>query len=112
MDFEGKTIGMSIEPTIDKGRIEVLELGDKPYYNAGVLMVDLKRWRKIHAGDKIIKYYKKFDGKLFANDQDAINGAMKDEIVTISPKYNFYNIFLSIPIFFFKKTNETIEIYF
>ena len=109
MDFEGKTIGMSIEPTIDKGRIEILELGDRPYYNAGVLMVDLKRWRKIHAGDKIIKYYKKFDGKLFANDQDAINGAMKDEIVTISPKYNFYNIFYQYPYSFLKKNMSPVE---
>ncbi len=103
MDFNGKTIGMSIEPTIEKERIKILELGNNPYYNAGVLMVDLQRWRKIKAGEKIINYYKKFDGKLFANDQDAINGAMKDEIVVISPKYNFYNIFNQYPYSFLNK---------
>ena len=97
MDFDGKTIGMSIEPTIDKGRIEILELGDRPYYNAGVLMVDLKRWRKIHAGDKIIKYYKKFDGKLFANDQDAINGELQHEIYPLDLKYNYCNTYYFYP---------------
>lgn len=103
MDLNGKTIGMSIEPTIDRKRIKILELDDKPYYNAGVLMVDLKRWRKIKAGDRIINYYKKYDGNLFANDQDAINGAMKNEIITISPKYNFYNIFNQYSYNFLKK---------
>ncbi len=109
IDFNGKTIGMSIEPTIDKNRIKVLNMGNKPYYNAGVLMVDLNRWRKIKAGDKIIKYYKKFDGKLFANDQDAINGAMKDEIIIISPKYNFYNIFNQYSYSFLKKQMCPVE---
>ena len=99
----GKTIGMSIEPTIDKKRIEILDLGMHPYCNAGVLLIDLKRFKEINAGKKIIEYYKKYDGKLFANDQDAINGAMKDEIFIISPKYNFYNIFTQYPYYFLKR---------
>ena len=103
MDMNGKTIGMSIEPTIEKERISILELGDYPYYNSGVLLVNLKRWRELEAGRKIIEYYKKFDGQLFAADQDAINGAMKDEIITISPKYNFYNIFYQYPYSFLVK---------
>ena len=103
IDLNNKTIGMSIEPTIDKKRIEVLNLGMHPYCNAGVLLIDLKRFRKISAGKKIIEFYKKYDGKLFANDQDAINGALKDEIFVISPKYNYYNIFYQYPYYFLKR---------
>ncbi|MBQ1496624.1 MAG: glycosyltransferase family 8 protein [Bacilli bacterium] len=88
-----KIIGMSIEPTIDKGRIKNLKMGKKPYCNAGVLLIDLKAWRNKKAGNRIINYYKNNNGRLFANDQDAINGSMKDEIKIISPKYNYYNIF-------------------
>ena len=54
-DLCGKTIGMSIEPTIDKKRIEILDLGMRPYCNAGVLLIDLKRFKKINAGRKIIE---------------------------------------------------------
>ena len=102
-DLKGKTLGMSIEPTIDKKRIEILNLGFYPYFNAGVILIDLKRFKKIKAGQKIIEYYRKYDGKLFANDQAAINGSMKDEIQVISPKYNFYNIFTQYPYWFLKR---------
>lgn len=109
IDMTGKTIGMSIEPTVDKKRKKSLNLDDYPYYNAGVLLIDLKRWRKIQAGKIIIDYYRENDGKLFANDQDAINASMKDEILTISPKYNFYNIFYQYSYHFMCKLMKPVE---
>ncbi len=108
-DLNGKTLGMSAEPTIDKTRIVSLDIDGYPYYNSGVLLVDLKRWREIKASRKIFDYYKAHDGNLFAADQDAINGAMKGEIVTISPKYNFYNIYYQYPYKFLKKQMEPLD---
>ncbi|MBR2997606.1 MAG: glycosyltransferase family 8 protein [Bacilli bacterium] len=93
MNLNGKTIGMSIEPTIDKKRIEVLHMGNYPYCNAGVLLIDLKKWRKNNVGENVIDYYRSGNGKFFAHDQDSLNGYMKKEIKIISPKYNYYNIF-------------------
>lgn len=93
IDMKDKSIAASIEPTIDKKRKNVLKLDGLPYYNAGVLLVDLVNWRKFGTGKKIINYYRTHNGQLFANDQDAINGALKGDIITLSPKYNFYNIF-------------------
>ena len=98
-----KILGMSIEPTVDKKRKNKLGLEKYPYYNSGVLLVDLEKWRKEKADEKIIEFYKKNNGNLFAADQDAINGALKDKIYTISPKYNFYNIFYQYPYKFLKK---------
>ena len=48
-------------------------------------------------------FIKKNNGKLFANDQDAINGSQKNKIYTLSPKYNFYNIFHQYPYRFLAK---------
>ncbi len=101
--LDNKTFAMSIEPTIDKNRKTNLGLKNYPYYNAGVILINLKRFRDINASSTIINYYKEHNGKLFANDQDAINVSMKDEILTISPKYNFYNIFYQYPYSFMKK---------
>lgn len=92
-NMNGCAIAASIEPTIDKKRKQILDMNGFPYYNAGVLLVDLKKWRNDKVGEQIINYYHDHDGKLFANDQDAINGSQKGKIYTLSPRYNFYNIF-------------------
>ncbi len=108
-DMKKKTLAMSIEPTVDYERKCNLGLKDYPYYNAGVILIDLKRFRDIKASSTIINYYKEHDGKLFANDQDAINASMKDEIVTLSCKYNFYNIFNQYSYKFLKKLMKNVD---
>lgn len=108
-NLDEKVVGMSIEPTIDRNRIKSLNIDDYPYYNAGVLLVDLEKWRKTYACKRILDFYRKHDGKLFANDQDAINGTLKDEIYTLSPKYNFYNIFYQYPYSFMCKKMKPLK---
>jgi len=56
-----------------------------------VLVIDAGMWRKEAVGDEIISYYAAHDGRLFAPDQDAINGALKSRIKYISPAYNYCN---------------------
>ncbi len=102
-NMENKVLGASIEPTVDKKRKKLLNLENSHYYNAGVLLINLKKWRNENIGTKIITYYELHTGKLFANDQDAINGALKDQIYTLSPKYNYCNIFDQYSYQFLKK---------
>jgi len=103
-----KTIWMSIEPTEDKTRKDALWLHDYPYCNAGVLLINMKRFREIKAWKTIIDYYREHDWQLFANDQDAINASMKDEIYILPPKYNFYNIFWQYPYRFMVKLMDNV----
>ena len=79
------------------------------YFNAGVLLIDLEKWRNINAGKIILDYYKANNGRLFANDQDAINGALVGKIYTLLPKYNFYNIFYQYPYKFLKRMMEPVK---
>lgn len=92
-DLQGKAIGACEEPTANHGRKKELGLDGKPYYNAGVLLIDLKTWKEKQIAGRVLAYYKEHGGRLFANDQDAINAAVPDEIVSLSPRYNFSNIF-------------------
>ena len=108
-NIENYVLGASIEPTIDKKRKKDLGLEFKPYYNAGVLLVNLKKWKQLNAGKVILDYYKKNNGKLFANDQDAINGSLSDNIYTLLPKYNFYNIFYQYSYNFLRKLMQPVE---
>lgn len=96
-DMKGKAIGACIEATVDRQRLISLGMEDIPYVNSGVLLIDLEQWREENWGHRIIKYYEEQGGKLFAPDQDAINGALKGEIFYLEPQYNFYNIYWFYP---------------
>lgn len=102
-------LAASIEPTVDKIRKKNLGLEKYSYFNAGVLLIDLEKWRNINAGKIILDYYKANNGRLFANDQDAINGALVGKIYTLLPKYNFYNIFYQYPYKFLKRMMEPVK---
>ena len=108
-DLGDNILAASIEPTVDSKRKENLGLDKYPYYNAGVLLINLNKWRKEKAGKIILDYYKANNGRLFANDQDAINAALAGKIYTLLPKYNFYNIFYQYPYKFLKKLMGTVE---
>lgn len=96
-DMGDCAIGASIEPTANKKRRQDLGLQDLPYINAGVLLINLQKWRNENVMKQILDFYEARKGNLFASDQDAINGAMAGRIFYISPKYNYYNIFWYYP---------------
>lgn len=96
-DLEDKVLGGCIEATVNKKQKESLGMLHMPYINAGVLLINLKLWKENSIGKKILSYYKDNAGKLFANDQDAINGTLKGKIYYLNPRYNFYNIYWFYP---------------
>lgn len=102
-DLKGCVLGACIEATVDKGRRRALGMKNIPYINSGVLLINLKKWREEQIGQKILHYYKENNGKLVANDQDAINGALKGQIYYLKPQYNFYNIYWFYPYRILKK---------
>lgn len=94
-DMKNNVIAGSLSPTKRDRAIKELGITSKdPYINAGVLLINLKKWRKDKTGARIIKYYKEHDGHLSANDQDAINGALRSEIKVIKPKFNYYTSYI------------------
>ena len=104
--LDGKTLAMCSEPTVNRKRKEMLGLMDYYYHNSGVLLVNLLKWRETGALDRILDYAYKNREKLFAIDQDAINGALKDEIAELLPKYNFSNIYTTYPYRFLRKLSK------
>lgn len=91
MEMGDNLVGMVLEPTAYKKMREAIDLSkDEPYYNSGVLLMNLERWRREETQNKLMHYYAKKGGNLFACDQDTINGALKGRIFTLSPRYNFF----------------------
>lgn len=58
------------------------------YYNAGVLLVNLKVWRKENLLDRFVSFYSKHRKSLLYNDQDVINACCKGRIMKLPMKYN------------------------
>lgn len=92
-DMKNYAIGACIEPTCSRERKEKLGLKNMPYYNAGIMLIDLDNWRHNQTGKEILDFYRNSGGFLFANDQDAINGSQKGKIMTLSCTYNYHNTF-------------------
>lgn len=108
-DLQGKVIGMCPEATVDKGRKEFLALGKLPYHNSGILLIDLKKWRDEEIGRKVIEFYRFHEGKLFAPDQDALNGALRDQILTMPITFNYFNIYDVYPYRTLKELSKPTE---
>ena len=87
----GAILGAVMEPTIYEAVKESIGLEKEDgYYNSGVLLVDLKRWREERIQEKLMQFLKEKGGALFASDQDLLNGALKGRIHTLMPVCNFF----------------------
>lgn len=61
------------------------ELG---YFNAGVLLINLKRWRENNVVDSFIDFIEQHHKGLVAHDQDVLNYILKDDKKALPYKYN------------------------
>ena len=68
------------------------ELGLKDgdiYCNAGVLLINLKKWREVNKSKKFLEFYASRNGDLQFLDQDIINYCCKGKILIVGVEYNF-----------------------
>jgi len=83
-------------------RIKKLELPiNSKYFNAGVMLINIKKWKQSNSSKDIINFIKKNKDKFencyfIAWDQDALNAIMYDKWLNISFKYNYIESFLRI----------------
>ena len=90
-DLNGAVLGAVMEPTIYEAVKESIGLEERDaYYNSGVLLVDLERWRKGGVQKQLLEFLREKGGALFASDQDLLNGTLKGQIHTLMPEYNFF----------------------
>ena len=58
------------------------------YFNSGVLLVDLKKWREEKIMEKFVDYMEEMEGDISFEDQGVINHVLKNEIFALPFKYN------------------------
>jgi len=64
------------------------------YFNAGVLVMNLKRWRERDGTARLIRFIETHHDRLWAHDQDALNAVFCGEIQALAPTWNFQTAML------------------
>lgn len=59
------------------------------YFNAGVLVINLEKWREENTADQVIDYVINAKHKLAAADQEGLNAILWDKWGEIEPKWNY-----------------------
>lgn len=60
---------------------------DESYFNAGMLLINLKKWRNENKEEEMINFILAHNGNVCYHDQGTINGVCKDKKI-IHPKFN------------------------
>ncbi|MDA1316214.1 MAG: glycosyltransferase family 8 protein [Acidobacteria bacterium] len=63
-----------------------------PYFNAGVLLIDLRRWREHQVGQKASALLWKYGSRLLGRDQDALNCVLAGRWKVLPPGWNFHEL--------------------
>lgn len=93
-DLGGKVVGAALEqtaPTLGSNgvseSVEALELNaEYPYFNAGVLLIDLKAWREANVGVRASRYLRRLQPRLM--DQDSLNAVLAGSWKELNPVWN------------------------
>lgn len=97
MDLQGTTLGAvrsrAAPYFASPGAIEPwLEMGlpsSSPYFNSGVLVIDLDRWRSLDITGRITDVMKRFGDRLNLADQDALNASVVGDWTQLDRTWNY-----------------------
>lgn len=93
--LEGKAIGVVLEHVSHEGshfneRLAIPQTAPG-YFNAGVMLMDLDVFRQQGLVQRIMSYAEANREKLTCLDQDALNGALAENLQRLHPKWNWHD---------------------
>ena len=90
-DLSNNPLGMCIDVLTSKYK-RLLKLDSLLYYNAGMIIFDVKKWIECRGMDRIIEHISTVHSVYPHVDQDLLNIVCLDSIATIPQKYNCYPV--------------------
>ncbi len=95
LDLNGKAVGAARDVLCNNLKIHSEEIGGLDYkksFNAGVLLMDTRRFEEENVREKCLKLleedYKRADRRLIFADQDALNIVLYDNVTILDSKWN------------------------
>lgn len=110
-DMCHKTIGMVMDSLVIDSKKSVGLNKEDRYYNSGVILIDIDKWRERDCSKRIMEHIKNV--RTYGTvDQDVLNMELKNEIVTLPIKYNLQPIHLIYPYKLYSKVYKHCEKYY
>lgn len=69
---------------------------DETHFNAGLLLINLEKWRENNLEKKFLDFIIKNNGEVFHNDQGVINVICRNKILKLPPKCNILSPFFEV----------------
>lgn len=69
---------------------------EEDYINAGVLLINLKKWRESNIEEKFISFMVENQNRFYQHDQGILNNVLKDQFLILNPKYNLQIYFQTL----------------
>ena len=63
------------------------------YFNAGVLLLNLKKWRDENISKRIFDYFQKYEKYVYFHDQDGLNAVLWNDWAELPPVWNVMTAF-------------------
>ena len=76
----------------DMGVARYRELGLRPdakYFNCGVMLINVRRWREQHISDRALGYLKTYARDVTFLEQEGINAVLADQWQPLDPQWNW-----------------------
>lgn len=90
-------VAAGVKDCINKKYYEILGLKEGAHYcNSGVILINLKKWRKDHIGDKIRQFVHDRNGYVFFMEQTVMNGVIQDKWLILPVRYNVNTLMMTL----------------
>ena len=93
LDHEGKPFAIGYDCICNKYKALIDLPPNAPYFNSGVLLMDLPLWRKKRCTERIFDYMSNVRNDLMFGDQDYFSLVLANDAATLPPQYNFLTHF-------------------
>lgn len=91
IDIEGYSIGAVRDFANLRHLADIT--GGHEYFNSGILLINLKKWREENTEERLFSFLKEYPDRMVWNDQDLLNGVLYNEVKYLDEGWNFqYNV--------------------
>ena len=88
--MDGKIVAAVGDVSQDENKAKIGLVTDEPYFNSGVLYIDIDKWNRSHVTQDVIKTLIESEGKFPYPDQDALNKVLAGKVTFIDKRWNRY----------------------
>ena len=93
LDLGGNVLAAAADPAFRKWDVLGLPVGT-PYFNAGVMVIDLRRWRAMALGAAAMRFIEAHPERVSYADQCALNWLLQGQWLKLDPEWNLQSFYL------------------